>query len=240
MEPTLKYHLNPEIPSYTTSFGNIYKNCEKFIEYFPGKNNPNKQNDWTKTIPLVKPDKPEKPKKVVCSYPITTMWSNVLGTVVICYALLRYVRPMTWYRGNKYSRNCTLYLFVFSDHYYSPLKICPLKGHLQNYKIEDSNTDLELNLNKNWIYDTVNISWGDIQVLENQIPIKLVKSVTVPLRHKIKNRWMMSFHWDVQYIVKQGPNWYSLTRTYKAKGRQSHFQVQMKLMRQRPHPCVGN
>ena len=28
---------------------------------------------------------------------------------------------------------------------------------------------------------------------------------------------MMSFDWDVQYMVKQGPNWYNLTRTYKAK-----------------------
>ena len=132
-------------------------------------------------MPLVKPDKPEKSKKVVCSYPITTMWSNVLGTMVICYALVRYVRPIT-------CRNCTFYLFIFYDHYYSPLKICPLRGHLQNYKIEDSGTDLELTLNKNWVYDIVNISWGDIQVLENQIPIKLPKSVSVPLRHKIKNR----------------------------------------------------
>ena len=33
MEPTLKYNLNPEIQSYTTSLGNIYKNHEKFIEH---------------------------------------------------------------------------------------------------------------------------------------------------------------------------------------------------------------
>ena len=62
---------------------------------------------------------------------------------------------------------------MFCDHYYSLLKICPLRGHLQNYKIEDSGSDLELNLKKKWIYETVNISCGDIQVLENQIPIKL-------------------------------------------------------------------
>ena len=91
--------------------------------------------------------------------------------------------------------------------------IFPLRGHLQNYKIEDSGSDLELKLNKNWIYDTVNISWGDTQVLKNQIPIKLPKNVTVPLRHKIKNRRIMSFDWDVQYMVKKQPNWYNLTRT---------------------------
>ena len=193
IEPTPNYNLNPNIQVFTPYLENIYKNCENIIKSFPENISPNslEHDYWTKA--LVKSGEPESSKKVVCSYPITTMWSNVLGTMLICCAIIKYVRPMTWYRGYKYSRHCTFYLFVFCDHYYSPLKICPLRGHLQNYKIEDSGTDLELNLNKNWIYDTVNISWGDIQVLENQIPIKLPKSVTVPLRHKIKNRKMMSF-----------------------------------------------
>ena len=78
---------------------------------------------------------------------------------------------------------------------------------------------------------TVNISWGDIQVLENEIPIKLPRTVSIPLRHKIKNRRMMSFEWDVQYMVKQGPNWYNLTR-------QSHLQTYMKQMKKRIHLCV--
>ena len=33
----------------------------------------------------------------------------------------------------------------------------------------------------------------------------------------------MSFDWDVQYMVKQGPNWYNLTRTYKAKKKAVSF-----------------
>ena len=211
--------------TFSPFLGYIYKNCENIVNAFPENTDPTNLtcDDWTKAAALVKPDKSENSKKVVCSYPITTMWSNVLGTMVICYVIIKYVRPITWYLGYKYSRNCAIYLFVFCDHYYSSLKICPLRGHLQNYKIEASGSDLELQLNKNWIYDTVNISWGDIQVLENQIPIKLPKSVTVPLRHKIKNRRMMSFDWDVQYMVKQGPDWYNLTRTYKAKRKAVSF-----------------
>ena len=34
---------------------------------------------------------------------------------------------------------------------------------------------------------------------------------------------MMSFDWDVQYMVKQGPNWYNLTRTYKTKRKAVSF-----------------
>ena len=33
----------------------------------------------------------------------------------------------------------------------------------------------------------------------------------------------MSFDWDVQYMVKQGPNWYNLTRTYKARRKAVSF-----------------
>ena len=195
------------------------QNCK----IFQRTKNPVESMDRPRTLTSVESKAPAEPRKVVCSYPMTTMWSNVLGSMVICYTIVRYIKPMTWYRGYKYSRNCTFYLFIFTDHYYSPLKICPLRGHLQNYKVEDGGTDLELTLHKNWIYDTVNISWGDIQVLENEIPIKLPRTVSIPLRHKIKNRRMMSFEWDVQYMVKQGPNWYNLTRTCKTKRKAVSF-----------------
>ena len=208
-----------EIETYTHIPDKLCENCKIFQRLKGPAKSVNRQN----ALISVESKAPAEPRKVVCSYPITTMWSNALGSMVICYAIIRYIKPMTWYRGYKYSRNCTFYLFIFTDHYYSPLKICPLRGHLQNYKIEDSGTDLELTLHKNWIYDTVNISWGDIQVLKNDIPIKLPRTVSIPLRHKIKNRRMMSFEWDVQYMVKQGPNWYNLTRTYKAKRKAVSF-----------------
>ena len=211
------------IETYTQTPDKLCQNCKIFQRTKQMTKNPVESMDWSKTMASVESKVPAEPRKVVCSYPITTVWSNVLGSMVICYAIVKYIKPMTWYRCYKYSRNCAFYLFIFCNHYYSPLKICPLRGHLQNYKVEDSGTDLELTLHKNWIYDTVNISWGDIQVLENEIPIKLPRTVPIPLRHKIKNRRMMSFDWDVQYMVKQGPNWYNLTRTYKTKRKAVSF-----------------
>ena len=147
-----------EIETYTHIPDKLCENCK----IFQRTKGPVESMNRPKTLTSEESKAPAEPRKVVCSYPITTMWSNVLGSMVICYAIVRYIKPMTWYRGYKYSRNCTFYLFIFTDHSYSPLKICPLRGHLQNYKIEDSGTDLELTLHKNWIYDTVNISWGDI------------------------------------------------------------------------------
>ena len=34
---------------------------------------------------------------------------------------------------------------------------------------------------------------------------------------------MMSFDWDVQYMVKKGPNWYNLKRTYKPERKAVSF-----------------
>ena len=36
MEPTLKYHINPEIQ--TPSLDNLYEHCKKFIKHSPEKN----------------------------------------------------------------------------------------------------------------------------------------------------------------------------------------------------------
>ena len=92
MEPTLKHYFFP-------FSGYIYKNCKNIVDAFPEGTDPSNQiyDDWTKAAKLVKPDKSENSKKVVCSYPITTMWSNVLGTMLICCTIIKYVRPKTWY-----------------------------------------------------------------------------------------------------------------------------------------------
>ena len=99
IEPTLEHYFSLEKMTFSPFLGYIYKNCKNIVNAFPENADPTnlKYDDWTKAAAIVKPDKSENPKKVVCSYPITTMWSNVLGTMVICYAIIRYVRPMTWY-----------------------------------------------------------------------------------------------------------------------------------------------
>ena len=99
LEPTLEHYLSPEKMTFFPFLGYIYKNCKNIVNAFPEKKDPINltYDDWTKAAAFVKPDKFESSKKVVCSYPITTVWSNVLGTMVICYAIIRYVRPMTCY-----------------------------------------------------------------------------------------------------------------------------------------------
>ena len=99
LEPTLEHYVSSEKMTISPILGYTYKNCKNIVDAFPEGTEPTNLicDNWVKATKLVKPDKSESSKKAVCSYPITTMWSNVLGTMLICYAIIKYVRPMTWY-----------------------------------------------------------------------------------------------------------------------------------------------
>ena len=83
------------IATYTQIPDKLCQNCKIFQK----AKNSFESIDRLKTKASVESKTPAEPRKVVCSYPITTMWSNVLGSMVICYAIVRYIKPMTWYRG---------------------------------------------------------------------------------------------------------------------------------------------
>ena len=50
--------------------------------------------------------------KVVCAYPVAVIWQNILGYLVLAYAIAQYFRPVTWCKGYKYNQKCALYIFV--------------------------------------------------------------------------------------------------------------------------------
>ena len=55
--------------------------------------------------------------KVVCAYPVAVIWQNILGYLVLAYAITQSFRPITWCKGYKYNKKCALYIFVYdNDH----------------------------------------------------------------------------------------------------------------------------
>ena len=102
--------------------------------------------------------------KVVCAYPVAVIWQNILGYLVLAYAIAQYFRPVTWCKGYKYNRKSALYIFVYdNDHErYSPLKIMSLKGQMHNYRMKYTGDGLSLTLVRSWTYDIMTISWGGV------------------------------------------------------------------------------
>ena len=167
---------------------------------------------------LVAPD-PAIGTKVICSYPVAVVWQNILGYLILIYAITQYFRPITWFRGYKYSKNCALYLFVYdTDHErYSPVKIMSLKGHVHHYKMKYSSGGLIMTLEKSCTFDALKLDWNGVLLLEKNEPLKLPVSVTVALKHKIKTRRIMSQLGEVQFMLKQGSSWHDITDYYKVK-----------------------
>ena len=55
--------------------------------------------------------------KVVGAYPVDVIWQNILGYLVLAYAIAQYFRPVTWCKGYRYNKKCALYIFVYdNDH----------------------------------------------------------------------------------------------------------------------------
>ena len=90
--------------------------------------------------------------EVVCAYPVAVIWQNILGYLVLAYAIAQYFRHVTWCKGYKYNKRCALYIFVYdNDHErYSPLKIMNLKGQMHNYRMKYTGDGLSLTLVRSW------------------------------------------------------------------------------------------
>ena len=102
--------------------------------------------------------------KVVSTYPVAVIWQNILGYLVLAYAIAQYFRSVTWCKGYKYNKKCVLYIFVYdNDHErYSPLKIMSLKGQMHNYRMKYTGEGLSLTLVRLRTYDTMTISWEGV------------------------------------------------------------------------------
>ena len=152
--------------------------------------------------------------KVVYAYPVAVIWQNILGYLVLTYAITQYFRPVTWCKGYKYNKKCALYIFVYdSDHErYSPLKTMSLKGQMHNYRMKYTGDRLSQTLVMPWTYHTMTISWGGVQVMDKSDPINLPVTVTVAVRHKIMTRRIAQ-----QYMLKQGFSWHDITDCYRAR-----------------------
>ena len=176
---------------------------------------------------MIAPD-PAIGTKVVCAYPVAVIWQNILGYLVLIYAITQFFRPVTWYKGYKYNKKCALYIFVYDEDHerYSPLKIMSLKGQMHNYRMKYTGEGISLTLVRSWTYDTMTISWGGVQVMDKSDPINLPTTVTVALRHKIMTRRIAQQLGEVQYMLKQGSSWHDITDYYRARKKAVNLRVE--------------
>ena len=77
-------------------------------------------------------------------------------------------------------------IFISDVQYYVPIKLCKTAGSIHLFKISDTLNSENIKLNNNYIWDTLNIDWKEVNMTFNDNKINLPRIVIIKLKDKIK------------------------------------------------------
>ena len=102
-------------------------------------------------------------------------------------------------------------LFISDIQNYVPIKLCKTAGSIHLFEIKGALKSRDIKLNKNYLWDTIEIDWNGVTVTFNDNKIELPKIVAIKMWDKIKvrrlmNRQPLNFH----VMIRQGITWFNL------------------------------
>ena len=134
-----------------------------------------------------------------------------LTLLSMAIVILMHYRKSKFCRGHRFSNVVKIVLFISDVQHYIPIRLCKASGSLHLFKITGTLTSEDIRLNKNYLWDTLDINWDKIKLSFNNNEIKLPQLVMIKMQDKIKVRRMMSRETQNFHImVKQGMMWYNL------------------------------
>ena len=126
------------------------------------------------------------------------------------FILLHY-RKSRFCRGHRFSNIVKIVLFISDVQHYIPIKLCKTSGSLHLFKITGTLTSEDIKLNRNYLWDTLEINWDEIKLVLNSNEINIPKLVMIKIMDKIRVRRMMSSEMrNFHIMIKQGMTWYNL------------------------------
>ena len=106
--------------------------------------------------------------------------------------ILLHYRKSKFCRGHRFLNIVKVALFISDVQHYIPIKLCKTSGSLHLFKITGTLTLEDIRLNKNYLWDTLEINWDKIELSFNSNGIKLPQLVMIKMQDKIRVRRMMS------------------------------------------------
>ena len=102
-------------------------------------------------------------------------------------------------------------MFITDVQHYIPVKLCKTSGSPHLFKITGTLKSEDIRLNKNYLWDTLEINWDKIKLSFNSNEIELLQLVMIKMGDKIRvrrkmNKEIQNFH----IMIKQGITWYNL------------------------------
>ena len=78
-------------------------------------------------------------------------------------------------------------IFISDVQYYVPITLCKIAGSIHLFQTMGMLKPEKIKLNKNYIWDTLEVDWKEVSVTFNDNKINLQRIVTIKLRDKIQN-----------------------------------------------------
>ena len=133
---------------------------------------------------------------------------TILSLIIVTF--LHY-RKSRFCKGYKFSNVVKIMMFISEVQNYVPVKLCKTVGNINLFKIRGTLKPENIKLNKNYLWDTMEIDWKEVTVTFNDKKINLPRIVVIRLCDKIKIRRLMNrepllFH----VMIKQGIMWFTL------------------------------
>ena len=133
---------------------------------------------------------------------------TILSLILVTY--LHY-RKSRFCKGHRFSNVVKIMIFISDVQNYVPIKLCKAPGTIHLFKIIGTCKAENTKLNKNYLWDKLEIDWKEVTVTFNDNKIHLPKIVVIKLQDKIEVRTLMSrkpllFH----LMLKQGITWFTL------------------------------
>ena len=109
---------------------------------------------------------------------------------LVMVAILHY-RKSKLCRGCMFSNTVKIMVFISDVQFYVPIKLCKTAGSIHLFKITDTLKSENVILKGNYILDTLEIGWKEVNVIFNGSKVNLTNPVKIKLRDKFKIRNMM-------------------------------------------------
>ena len=114
-------------------------------------------------------------------------------------------------RGYKFSNAIKIILFISDVQNYIPIKLCKASDSLHVFKIKGSLKSEDIKLNRNYLWDKLEINWNKIIITFNDNKIDLPKIVSIKMRDKFRVRRLMNREpLNLHVMIRQGITWYNL------------------------------
>ena len=133
---------------------------------------------------------------------------TVLSLIIV--TSLHY-RKSRFCKGYKFSNAVKIMLFILDIQNYVPTKLCKTAGSIHLFRIKGKLKSGNIKLNKNYLWDTLEIDWKEVTVTFNDNKMELPKIVPIRIQDKMKvrrliNREPLIFH----VMIRQGITWFNL------------------------------